>query len=72
MEDIVSVYTNYCCGAVGDVVIVVGNGVMLWPLFCRWFDMYDDPDTKTSYYKFNGKYWDCKLRGDWVDCPNIF
>ena len=59
MEAIVS---GYCCG--GDVVDVA--------LSYRWFNMYSDPDTKTSYYKFNGKYWDCKLRGDWVDCPDIF
>lgn len=38
----------------------------------RWFDLYEDPDTKTSYHKFNGKYWDCKLRGDWSKCPDLY
>jgi hypothetical protein len=37
-----------------------------------WFDLYDDPDTNTQYHVFNGKYWDCKLRGDWHMCPDIF
>lgn len=41
-------------------------------IVCRWFDMYADPDTKTSYYKFNGKYWDSKLKGEWSQCPEIY
>jgi hypothetical protein len=37
-----------------------------------WFDLVDDPDTKTSYYRFNGKYWDAKLRNCWDSSPDIF
>lgn len=38
----------------------------------RWFDLYDDPNTGTSYHRYNGKYWDAKLRSDWLACPDIF
>lgn len=38
----------------------------------RWFDLYNDPDTHTTYYAYNGKYWDSKLRGDWSSSPDIF
>lgn len=41
-------------------------------LYRRWFDLYNDPDTGTLYHVFNGKYWDCKLRGDWHRCPDIY
>ncbi len=34
--------------------------------------MYEDPDTETSYYSFNGKYWDSKLKHDWTTCPDIY
>ncbi len=34
--------------------------------------MYEDPDTETSYYSFNGKYWDSKLNNDWTTCPDIY
>lgn len=37
-----------------------------------WFDMYDDPDTETSYHAFNGKYWECKLKNDWSTSPDIY
>lgn len=38
----------------------------------RWFEMYNDPDTGTSYHAYKGKYWDCKLRSDWSASPDIF
>ena len=38
----------------------------------RWFDLYDDPDTMTTYHAYNGKYWDAKLNDDYSQCPDIF
>eukprot|EP00731_Ephydatia_muelleri_P015304 Em0008g1024a len=37
-----------------------------------WFDLFEDPDTNSSYYKFNSKYWDCKLRNDFSVCPDLY
>lgn len=37
-----------------------------------WFEEYNDPDTGTTYYAFNGKYWDAKLKNDYSMCPDIF
>ena len=41
-------------------------------VFHRWFDQFEDSDTKTTYHRFNGKYWDAKLRNCWDNSPDIF
>ena len=38
----------------------------------RWFELYDDPDTGTSYYAFKGEYWNAKLNNDYSSCPDIY
>ncbi|XP_070149851.1 oxysterol-binding protein 1 isoform X2 [Polyergus mexicanus] len=37
-----------------------------------WFKKKQDPYTDSRCYVYNGEYWDCKSRGDWSRCPNIF
>ncbi|XP_014473458.1 PREDICTED: oxysterol-binding protein 1 isoform X1 [Dinoponera quadriceps] len=37
-----------------------------------WFKKKQDPYTDSRCYVFNGEYWDCKSKGDWSRCPNIF
>ncbi|XP_020283344.1 oxysterol-binding protein 1 isoform X3 [Pseudomyrmex gracilis] len=37
-----------------------------------WFKKKQDPYTDSRCYVYNGEYWDCKNRGDWSRCPNIF
>ncbi|CAL1673032.1 unnamed protein product [Lasius platythorax] len=37
-----------------------------------WFRKKQDPFTNSRCYVYNGEYWDCKSRGDWSRCPNIF
>ena len=49
------------------------NGVEVdIPVSLRWFDLFDDPDTKTCFHRFNHKYWDAKLRKCWDASPDIF
>ncbi|XP_072750194.1 LOW QUALITY PROTEIN: oxysterol-binding protein 1 [Anoplolepis gracilipes] len=37
-----------------------------------WFRKKQDPFTDSRCYVYNGEYWDCKSKGDWSRCPNIF
>ncbi|GAB1861944.1 Oxysterol-binding protein 1 [Camponotus japonicus] len=37
-----------------------------------WFTKKQDPYTDSRCYVYNGEYWDCKSKGDWSRCPNIF
>ncbi|XP_032662563.1 oxysterol-binding protein 1 isoform X2 [Odontomachus brunneus] len=37
-----------------------------------WFKKKQDPYTDSRCYVYNGEYWDCKSKGDWSRCPNIF
>ncbi|XP_062568739.1 oxysterol-binding protein 1-like isoform X1 [Saccostrea cucullata] len=37
-----------------------------------WFEMKQDPITGSPIHMYNGRYWDCKEKGDWSVCPNIF
>ncbi|XP_067204687.1 oxysterol-binding protein 1 isoform X2 [Linepithema humile] len=37
-----------------------------------WFSKKQDPFTDSRCYVFNNEYWDCKSKGDWSRCPNIF
>ncbi|XP_015592742.1 oxysterol-binding protein 1 isoform X2 [Cephus cinctus] len=37
-----------------------------------WFKKQQDPYMDTLCHMYNGEYWDCKNKGDWSRCPNIF
>ncbi|ESO97862.1 hypothetical protein LOTGIDRAFT_209029 [Lottia gigantea] len=37
-----------------------------------WFKKDKDPITGNLIHQFNGKYWDCKAKQNWSDCPHIF
>ena len=37
-----------------------------------WFDRKMDELTKTMAYRFNDKYWKCKDKQTWDECPDIF
>ncbi|XP_016906592.1 oxysterol-binding protein 1 isoform X3 [Apis cerana] len=37
-----------------------------------WFKKEQDPYTDSLCYVYNGEYWECKSKGDWSRCPNIF
>lgn len=37
-----------------------------------WFEKQKDPFTGTVIHMYNGKYWDCKEKQDWEECPDIF
>lgn len=37
-----------------------------------WFTKAEDPLTGSLFHNFNGTYWDCKERGDWSRCPDIY
>ncbi|KAK2587462.1 hypothetical protein KPH14_003169 [Odynerus spinipes] len=37
-----------------------------------WFKKQQDPYTDSLCYMYSGEYWECKSKGDWSRCPNIF
>ncbi|XP_014606256.1 PREDICTED: oxysterol-binding protein 1 isoform X1 [Polistes canadensis] len=37
-----------------------------------WFKKQQDPYTDSLCYMYSGEYWECKNKGDWSRCPNIF
>nr|XP_031832165.1 oxysterol-binding protein 1 isoform X1 [Nomia melanderi] len=37
-----------------------------------WFKKEQDPYTDSLCYVYGGEYWECKSKGDWSRCPNIF
>ncbi|XP_026672135.1 oxysterol-binding protein 1 isoform X4 [Ceratina calcarata] len=37
-----------------------------------WFKKEQDPYTDSLCYIYGGEYWECKSKGDWSRCPNIF
>uniref|UniRef100_A0A8C5QBI1 Oxysterol-binding protein n=1 Tax=Leptobrachium leishanense TaxID=445787 RepID=A0A8C5QBI1_9ANUR len=37
-----------------------------------WFDRKMDPVSKEMTHTFNGTYWECKERQEWLNCPDIF
>ncbi|XP_012279948.1 oxysterol-binding protein 1 isoform X2 [Orussus abietinus] len=37
-----------------------------------WFKKQQDPYTESLCHMYTGEYWDCKSKGDWSRCPNIF
>ncbi|XP_022106011.1 oxysterol-binding protein 1-like isoform X2 [Acanthaster planci] len=37
-----------------------------------WFDRKMDPLTKTVTHIYNNRYWECKEKGEWSECPDIF
>ncbi|XP_050458461.1 oxysterol-binding protein 1 isoform X1 [Cataglyphis hispanica] len=48
------------------------QGLPYEPYEPLWFKKKQDPYTDSRCYVYNGEYWDCKSRGDWSRCPNIF
>ena len=72
----------YSCNSVLHFAVFanVKMYVALWSLSGRaplvyqpvWFRLEDDPQTGGKVHVYNGRYWDCKARGDWSDCCNIF
>nr|XP_050848076.1 oxysterol-binding protein 1 isoform X1 [Vespula vulgaris]XP_050848077.1 oxysterol-binding protein 1 isoform X1 [Vespula vulgaris] len=37
-----------------------------------WFKKQQDPYTDSLCYMYSDEYWECKSKGDWSRCPNIF
>ncbi|KAK7505919.1 hypothetical protein BaRGS_00002641 [Batillaria attramentaria] len=37
-----------------------------------WFKKELDPITGNPLHMFNGKYWECKSKGQWDNCPDIY
>ncbi|XP_066593979.1 oxysterol-binding protein 1 isoform X2 [Prorops nasuta] len=37
-----------------------------------WFKKAQDPFTDSVCYQYGGEYWECKSKGDWSRCPDIF
>lgn len=37
-----------------------------------WFKKKLDPITKKTVHKYTDEYWQCKEKGDWSRCPDIF
>ncbi|XP_015115191.1 oxysterol-binding protein 1 isoform X1 [Diachasma alloeum] len=42
------------------------------PYEAVWFKKEQDKYTDSVCHSYNGEYWDCKNRGDWSRCPQIF
>ncbi|ELT99009.1 hypothetical protein CAPTEDRAFT_179200 [Capitella teleta] len=38
----------------------------------KWFRKDIDPVTGNPAYVYTGEYWDCKEKGDWSRCPDIY
>ena len=56
-----------------NIFLVCYNWSVPISLFlCRWFDLFDDPDTQTTYHRFNNRYWEAKLSNCWGRSPDIF
>lgn len=37
-----------------------------------WFQKETDPITGSLLHVYNGKYWDCKAKLQWDNCPDIY
>ncbi|KAG8236531.1 hypothetical protein J437_LFUL015805 [Ladona fulva] len=37
-----------------------------------WFKKQTEPYTGNVFHMYQGRYWDCKEKGDWSMCPDIF
>lgn len=37
-----------------------------------WFTKQQDDNSENLVHVYNGKYWDCKKRNDWSQCPDLF
>lgn len=37
-----------------------------------WFTKQEDKFTDSLCHMYNHEYWECKSKGDWSRCPNIF
>lgn len=37
-----------------------------------WFKVQKDPITGNPVHMFQGEYWNCKEKQDWVRCPDIY
>jgi hypothetical protein len=37
-----------------------------------WFESTTDSLTNETLFVTNGKYWNCKEKHDWTECPDLF